>query len=267
MKKIALSVGTIVFVGAAVAGVTGAFFNDIETSTGNVFVAGSIDLRVDSFGASYNGEDLEGTFFPARDLTDEHFFVFDDIKPGDYGTRNISIHAASNPAYACLFIRNKDDDDHDITDPEDEAATDLDDNDDGTSDGDLSRELSLFAWEDKDGSATYDPVSNGEPPLVHDGGSFAVDSFFDITYEIFFDSSSGLSALDPDGPPRHIGLWWCAGDMTVDHSTGAITCDGSGMGDVAQTDSFTADVTLYAEQVRNNPDFLCAEVNLDEEAD
>lgn len=252
-----MSGSVVVAVAGLVAGATIAFFNDTETSTGNVFTAGAIDLRVDSFGASYNGEDLEDTFFPTTDLTDEHFFVFDDVKPGDYGTRNISLHASSNPAYACLLIHDKKDLDNGITDSEDEVATGADDDDDGTPDGDLSKELMLFAWEDKDGDATYDPVSNSEPPLTHNGGSFAVDSFFDIDYEIFFDSTAGSSALDPADPPRHIGLYWCAGDLSVDHSTGALSCDGSGMGDISQSDSFSADVTLFAEQTRNNPNFKC----------
>jgi len=38
----------IVFIGAVVAGATGAFFSDTETSTGNTFAAGEIDLTVDS---------------------------------------------------------------------------------------------------------------------------------------------------------------------------------------------------------------------------
>ena len=48
MKRILLSLGMIVFVGGVVAGATGAFFSDTETSTGNTFAAGEIDLTVDS---------------------------------------------------------------------------------------------------------------------------------------------------------------------------------------------------------------------------
>jgi len=56
---------------------------------------------------------------------------------------------------------------------------------------------------------------------------------------------------------HNIGIAWCAGTMHVDNVTGAITCDGSTMGNEAQNDSMTADVTLTAEQSRNNPNFLC----------
>src|SRR3989338_9429258 len=59
MKKILLSLGIIVVVGAVVAGATGAFYNDTETSNGNIFVAGSIDLKVDHTAQTYNGVDCK----------------------------------------------------------------------------------------------------------------------------------------------------------------------------------------------------------------
>ncbi len=46
--RILASLAMIVFVAAAAAGGTGAFFSDTETSTGNTFTAGAIDLTVDS---------------------------------------------------------------------------------------------------------------------------------------------------------------------------------------------------------------------------
>src|SRR3989344_9269580 len=48
MKKILLSLSMIAVVGVVVLGATGAFFSDTETSTGNTFTAGAIDLTVDS---------------------------------------------------------------------------------------------------------------------------------------------------------------------------------------------------------------------------
>src|SRR3989338_7794484 len=52
--RILASIAMLVFVGAVVASSTGAFFSDTETSTGNTFTAGSLDLKVDSE-AHYNG--------------------------------------------------------------------------------------------------------------------------------------------------------------------------------------------------------------------
>jgi predicted ribosomally synthesized peptide with SipW-like signal peptide len=47
MKKILLSLATIGVVGAIAAGATSAYFNDTETSVGNVFTAGTVDISVD----------------------------------------------------------------------------------------------------------------------------------------------------------------------------------------------------------------------------
>jgi predicted ribosomally synthesized peptide with SipW-like signal peptide len=47
MKKILTSLVMIAAVGALVAGATGAFFSDTETSTGNTYTAGTIDISVD----------------------------------------------------------------------------------------------------------------------------------------------------------------------------------------------------------------------------
>lgn len=54
IPRILMSAAMIVFVGALVIGGTGAFFSDEETSTGNVFTAGALDLKIDSV-QHYNG--------------------------------------------------------------------------------------------------------------------------------------------------------------------------------------------------------------------
>lgn len=54
-----MSIAVIVAVGAGVAGITGAFYSDTETSEGNIFTAGSIDLKVDHLSQTYNGVDCE----------------------------------------------------------------------------------------------------------------------------------------------------------------------------------------------------------------
>jgi predicted ribosomally synthesized peptide with SipW-like signal peptide len=48
MKKILLSLVVILGVSAVVAGATRAYFSDTETSTGNTFAAGTIDIKVDN---------------------------------------------------------------------------------------------------------------------------------------------------------------------------------------------------------------------------
>lgn len=250
-----------VAIAALVTGATIAFFNDTETSTGNVFTAGSIDLKVDSFGATYNGQDVEvqGTAWTSRNLTNQKFFTFEDIKPGDYGTRHISLHADDNPAWACLLVTNKEDDEHDLNDAEGDAGDDTEDK------GELSKYIHVFGWQDDDSDGTYDPDDDEKPLKIQGDPDFDLLSFFDVFYDLdIADSQSGTDPLSPTGPAatRNIGMAWCVGTQTVNHDTGAISCDGSGVQDDAQTDSFSADVVLYAEQVRNNPNFKCADVEL-----
>ena len=131
MKRILISAGTLVFVGTLVVSATGAFFSDTETSTGNTFAAGSIDLTVDST-QHYNGmvcvigttastwqyenpapnpsptypvlnSPCDGTWLPTN-LGAHKFFNFPDVKPGDSGEDTISLHVSTNDAYACLDL-------------------------------------------------------------------------------------------------------------------------------------------------------------------
>lgn len=245
MKNILLSVGVIGVVAAAAIGATSAFFFDTETSSGNVIVAGSIDLNVDSLGASYNGQDLPNSTWTARDLTDQIFFDFSDIKPNDEGRRHISLHVDDNPAWACItFVGTN------LENDLNDAEADAGDVTPGVEEGELSQNIALFAWQDNDSDAQYNPGS-GEIPLY--------ESFFDVFTKIHVADVHTGSPLVPTGPQatRQVTLAWCAGTQTVNHTTGEITCDGSGMSDEAQSDEFPHRVVLYATQERNNPEFQC----------
>ncbi|GIW69134.1 MAG: hypothetical protein KatS3mg100_628 [Candidatus Parcubacteria bacterium] len=55
LSRVVLSGALLVAVGATIAAGTGAFFSDTETSEGNIFVAGSIDAKIDHTYAVYNG--------------------------------------------------------------------------------------------------------------------------------------------------------------------------------------------------------------------
>src|SRR5687767_4298663 len=101
-KKILTSLGLIVFAAAVVASSTGAFFSDTETSVGNTFAAGDIDLQIDneSYAIDYTIPGFVNptgalalsstTSWELTDLTVEKFFNFTDLKPGDYGEDTIS---------------------------------------------------------------------------------------------------------------------------------------------------------------------------------
>src|SRR6185503_21218722 len=112
-SRMALSAATIVAAGALIAGATFAFFSDSETSTGNTFVAGSLDLKVDNscyYNKLADGQPNcpaivddpetesvdESTFVTSWTQTDlgptHKFFYFTDVKPGDFGEDTISLH-------------------------------------------------------------------------------------------------------------------------------------------------------------------------------
>src|SRR6056297_978008 len=158
--RILMSASMIAFVGALVLGGTQAFFSDTETSTGNTFTAGDIDLQIgnESYALDYNIpgiEDPQGeyvqtelTSWAITDLTIERFFNFIDLKPGDYGQDTIDIQVGSNDAWVCAAANITADLDNDITEPEDEESGSNTDGDDGTPDGDLDSELNFAFWVD-----------------------------------------------------------------------------------------------------------------------
>ena len=58
-KRIIFSLSTLIVTGAVLVGGTGAFFSDTETSAGNVFTAGDIDLKINHTAQTYNGVDCQ----------------------------------------------------------------------------------------------------------------------------------------------------------------------------------------------------------------
>src|SRR3989344_4449633 len=132
MKKILLSLGMIVFVGGLIVGATGAFFSDTETSTGNTFAAGELDLKIDnsSYGCDWNNPTATaptGVWGPnaanswqLSDLTSQLFFSFDDLKPGDYGEDTISMHVQNN-AWACMAFDLGNTPENTVNEPEADA--------------------------------------------------------------------------------------------------------------------------------------------------
>jgi len=60
-----------------------------------------------------------------------------------------------------------------------------------------------------------------------------------------------------------IGKAWCYGSMPIPEPDGSVTCDGSAVNNISQTDSLTGDISFYVEQSRNNTGFSCGKVELD----
>ncbi len=79
-KKIIVSLSVIAAVAAIVVGGTIAYFSDTETSTGNIFTAGTIDLKIDHTLATYNGEHCSQNCWVTGDnLISNHSFESPEI--------------------------------------------------------------------------------------------------------------------------------------------------------------------------------------------
>lgn len=292
-------VGLLFLVGAGgvlAAGSTGAFFSDTETSTGNVFTAGAIDLLIDN-DSYYNGNrcvnvgtsvpdwrwqgpaayPVPGTpcntsFLPSN-LDGLVFFDFDDLKPDDEGEDTISIHV-QNDAWACMDLTLTSNDDKSSNEPE-LADGDTQDVVQNPWDGELAQVLEFFWWAD-DGDNVYE---EGERALTKSGG---VQSLYDLatstgSFKITLADASGNAWGGNDPLPAnetvYIAKGWCMGDMSLAPLTqdglstdgpqapGRVgtgyTCDGTLLDNKTQTDGVEVSMTFTAQQSRNNGRFLC----------
>ena len=293
MRKILISLAIIGAVSAIVVGATTAFFSDTETSSGNTFTAGAIDLKVDNHcyyndrecicatsgehaGKCYwdiggNGHFGDGEVsednrcyctWDEKDLEDgDLFFYFTDLKPGDHGEDTISLHVHDNDAWACVTVKDLKDDDNGCTEPEGEDG----DSTCGENEGELSQHLYFFAWADNDGDNVYEP-GEGERYLFTNIFGPASDvlngrtyPLADSTVNVFTGSTSGDEPLI-GCDVYYIGLAWCFGTMTVNTQNGQITCSGAGNHNITQTDSLTGTIEFYTEQARNNSTFVCQQL-------
>ena len=281
MKKILLSLAAIVFVGAAAAGATGAFFSDNETSTGNTFTAGAIDLKVDST-SHYDGlvcsnvgnaqtpnyawqletastttarPELIGTpcdgSWTLTDLGPKNkFFNFSDVKPGDQGENTVSLHVDTNPAWACAYIKTTSNNENTYTQPEIAAG------DPGTTTGELAQNTRFFTWLDNastSGAVAGDNIWQAGEKILQPVTTLSAVINGTTTLTL---ADAGTGTPLPGLSTSYVGIGWCAG--TLDTSVpGAWTCNGASMDNQAQTDSATADITFHVEQSRNNPNFRC----------
>lgn len=250
MKKILLSLSMIAVVAVAVAGATGAFFSDTETSTGNTFTAGAIDLKVDSE-QHYNnavcvnnvwvvanpvanqypvaGSSCGGTWGQTEglDIVNEKFFNFGDIKPGDTGENTISLHVVNNDAWLCAAVSDLVSNDNSQTEPESSAALDTDD----MASGELDDTMIWTVWRD-DGDNIQE---SGEATLLSGNpvnGTLAL-----------YDSTTNTGPLLA-GNTGYLGVKW---ELP------------SSSGNETQTDSLTGNISFTTVQSRNNANYTCSQ--------
>jgi len=277
MKKILLSVATLAAVGAIVAGATGAFYGDVETSTGNTFTAGSIDLSIDSQ-AHYNGlicvngtwqqdggipipdypavgSDCEGTW-SAKDLDGEHFFYFDDLKPGDWGENTISVHVTSNDAWLAARFIGKENADNTVVDPENDSP---DENGlDGQWCGELAQSMTYTAWVDDGATDGWQCDGVAECTADSEEGNNELDDgeqVIELNQAILSEADADAACADQDNITELDTGWILLGQIPggETHFYGISWDLPISTGNEVQTDGMKMDIQFGVEQVRNNP--------------
>ena len=245
-SKILLSVASIAAAAALVIGATFAFFSDTETSTGNTFTAGKLDLKVDN--TCYYNKLADGdpncsapengvTSWESTDLGAAHkFFYFTDVKPGDFGEDTVSL-TVDNDAWLRMLIGITADTDNTCTGPE--SAVDPDGTTCGT-DGELLENLLFTVWLDEGVTPGFqgpqdlsecdnDFVVSEEPTLISEGT--VQDG------EIWNLADFGGAYLLAD-QKSCFGIAWRLPEE---------------VGNAVQTDGVEASIEFQVEQQRNNP--------------
>lgn len=292
-SRILLSVASIAAAGALVIGATFAFFSDTETSTGNTFVAGELDLKVDSEahyaglvcnGTTWVDDSTPGTTRPdligypcdgtwsETDLGAHKFFNLSDIKPGDSGEDTISLHVVDNDAWGWFQVVPTANDDVTCTEPElvvDVNCTNL-----GNGTGELRGALLFNVWLDQGTTAGFqgkqdsgegDNIFNFNDVVLGSSGPIDPNGENYNLWQILATVRSGLgdacTATDSDGDGATPGANGACQGLAVDgrlvksttYYFGVEWDLPAGIGNEVQTDNFIANMIFKAEQHRNNP--------------
>ena len=257
MKKIILSLTIIGVVAAIAIGGTIAYFNDTETSTGNTFTAGAIDLKIDNT-SYYNGEINEGLTWEQKDLDEgDLFFDFHDLKPGDWGEDTISLIVDNNNAWACMDFNLYNADDNGLIEPEQKAG----DITDGPGRGEIQDYINFVWWaDDRDNVLEEDEESSAVEMSLAEMNALSLS---------LSDSTGGFLLESPlEGEETYyIGKAWCFGDLVLNAvpedegvdptQNPGIICDGSTVDNIPQSDSVQGTLSFRAVQSRNNGQFVC----------
>lgn len=140
MRKILIALLGVLLVAALAGAGTFAYFSDTETSTGNSFTAGILDLKVD-------GED---------DPNVSTYLEVGNVAPGDSDEVTINLaNAGTIDGTATIHIIGVADDDVSSNEPE-LAAGDLPDDPENTEDGELCDNLYLVITADLDGDGAFE---------------------------------------------------------------------------------------------------------------
>jgi len=230
-KRIILSGGMLVFMAAIVAGGTGAFFSDTETSVGNVFTAGSVSIDLASVDHTYFGDvnEIPGDYFEAGTANNVPFFKFNDLKPGDTGMIEKELVNGANDAFFCAKNTLGDNDSPFIDKLKLRVNTGA-----GITAGQFYN-APFDEWYTLD---TSNPTNPGGPGLAVNAG----DTVFAELEYCLGDFVAGVAGAPGTGASS------CVVDTAYDWNP-------------LQNQEIQVDVEYYAVQQRNNENFTCGSLN------
>ena len=225
-KKILISLSVIGAVAAIAVGGTIAYFSDVETSTGNTFTAGSLDLIVDIDGVQYNP-------------LNRAIFTVTDMKPGDKGEETLSLRVVDNPACGFISFNLASDLDNSCTEPEaTEEGVGCPLPVSAPAEGELNDNVVWTIWLDQ---GTVPGWQCGNTPKctedLQEGDNVRQQASEPIltTGTLTGDRSWSIGEL-PTGNAFYYGFAWELPSTVTN---------------IVQSDSFTADMVITAKQKRN----------------
>ncbi len=227
---------SIMLIGIVAIGATAgslAYFHDTESSEGNTFTAGTLDLKVD-WVEHYNGEIIEeramSNLADGEGETDP-IFNLEDVKPGDSGEATISLHSYTNDAWACMEIVPTSFSEKGINEPEG-----LVDNTEGLWDGELAQNLNIQIWQENDGNNEFDESSER---ILFSGKANEMPLRYSLDQNL--DLSDGIQPLI-GCENYYIGIsWWISTEV----------------GNEIQSDELSFDIIFNAYQRRHQDDNPC----------
>lgn len=241
MRNILLVLGIVTLLATGAYGTTTAFFSDTETSTGNAFIAGSLDLQV--------GIDSETNTFPPQNLDNATLFRFENIRPGEMSFGDFVL-ASDSEVWACSAAEITTNGENGTTEAEEDLGDDA-------SGGELAQYVEFATWEDRNDDKL---VGTSER------GSFLVlplTTYANGTYYPIRDTDNGGEPISADSE-YNLGFAYCYGSF-AQNSDGSYVfegaqpvCLGESAGNDSQSDTVEGTIYFYAEQSAGNQDFQCS---------
>lgn len=256
-KRVLFSLGTIALVGVLAVAGTNAFFSDTETSTGNTFTAGSIDLSLGGLFLSDNNGNSSFALDP--DNNGRALYNFTDLKPGDIGGGSFNLKVSSNDAYVCAKSSITSTPENGIIDPESDAG----DTTGGSNGGELQNYVQFATFDDENGNGIFD---GGEPLNVNQFGGdsngftateIAAAGWVPVAQTVDFPNSWLVELFLPTGVEHSAGILYCFGNFDLNGDCTAPIGDQND----AMTDQMIGSIEFYAVQTRNNDGFTCDSLN------